>query len=254
MRRMNVVSFSPKSSATSESASDSHSSSIPSELSEVHEAPRPKKVTRVSQKESNNVGRKPRCSGKESMNEEPVQRLSVPDTTTEVASLRAQIAQMQQDRDRIIEQKVKERELDIRRDAALELGRSEAGWRERVRNERLVRLSYERVLMSLGFAPSRIASDIVRVSRPQPLNEDPSLYGTLNLANIEAGLVAPPSRQRGLFSYTMEELRSGASSKPPVVEKSLDEKIESLSKEEEFFLLKPSAGKKELLRTLSSAS
>lgn len=246
MRRMNALALNASPSNSSSSPSSSDTSLVPSELEEVDSKPRVEKVVRLSRSDR---------APSRTTNLKPLQ----PEVdTSEIISLRARVEQLEQDRDRMIDQKVKEKEMDIRRNMALELGKSEAAWKERVRNERLVRLSYERVLLSLGFAPNRIASDIVRVSRPQPFHEDPATYGTMNLLNIEAGLVAPPSRQKGLFSYTMEELRSGVSASNVqsslLPTRTVDEKIEALSLEESFFPLKSNGGKKDLLRTLSSSA
>jgi hypothetical protein len=126
----------------------------------------------------------------------------------QVGSLKAELDKERGSYDRLVASRSQEREKLIREEMNAEWAKSEAGWKERVRNERMVRMGYERILISLGFAPSRIASDLVRLSRPQPTNEDPSTYNTINLEELEAGIWSQPaSTKRGLFSYHMEELK-----------------------------------------------
>jgi hypothetical protein len=137
------------------------------------------------------------------------------DWKLEVAALKAELDRERGAQVQIVEQRLREREREVRTELLSEWSKNEAAWKERVRNERLLRLSYERVLLNLGFSPSRIASDIVRVSRPQPLHEDPGTYNTLNLLDIEAGMVSQPStRRKGMFSYSIEDIK--ASMNPPV--------------------------------------
>jgi hypothetical protein len=225
------LNLSASSGSSAELTQSQDESSIPSELSEM----RPRYAVREGSPRRG-FGRTDDETG------------STANLRATIAKLEAQVASLEQERGSSIAKGVQEREKEIRRELMFEWGKNEAAWKERVRNERLVRMSYERVLLGLGFAPSRIASDLVRVSRPQPLHEDPSLYDTMNVVNLEAGLGGPESRKKGLFSYSMEEIRSGLRVSPPT----LDEKMETLSKSEEFFQLKPCTGKKDLLRTLTT--
>jgi hypothetical protein len=131
------------------------------------------------------------------------------DSQLEVAALKAELDRERGAQAQLVEQRLRERERDVRMELNSEWSKNEAAWKERIRNERLLRLSYERVLVNLGFAPSRIASDIVRVSRPQPLHEDPQDYNTMNLLDMEAGTVSQPStRRKGLFAYSMEDIKA----------------------------------------------
>lgn len=172
----------------------------------------------------------------------------------QVATLKAELDKERGSYDRIVASKSTDREKEIRAEVMSEWAKSEAGWKERVRNERLLRLSYERVLTSLGFAPNRIASDIVRVSRPQPMSEDPGDYRTMNILGVEANLLAQPaSTKKGLFAYSMEDIMEGVNNDrarpglPPL-------KPGVVQKPDEFFNVTDSynsRGKKDLLKTLS---
>lgn len=135
-----------------------------------------------------------------------------------VASLKAELDKERGSYDRAISAKANEREREIRRELTVEWGKSEAAWRERIRNERLLRLSYERILLNLGFAPNRIASELVQVSRPQPLSTNPGEYATLDLLQVERALVSQPAaKQKGLFAYTLDEIKSGMQKVEPKV-------------------------------------
>lgn len=170
----------------------------------------------------------------------------------EVASLKAELDKERGTQALMIEQKLRERERDIRADLNSEWAKNEAGWKERIRNERLLRLSYERVLLGLGFTPSRIASDIVRVSRPQPLHEDPGEYRTLNLLDLEAGLASqPPSKRKGLFAYSMNDIK--ASMNLPEPEPWNREPFPRPDTQtDDFFNVNGSTGKRDLLKVLSA--
>jgi len=170
----------------------------------------------------------------------------------EVASLKAELDKERGAQSVFVEQRVHEKERDIRAELNSEWSKNEAGWKERIRNERLLRLSYERVLLGMGFTPSRIASDIVRVSRPQPLHEDPGEYKTLNLLDLEAGLASQPSSKRkGLFAYSMNDIK--ASMNLPDPEPWNREPIpQPDSKTEDYFHVNGSVGKRDLLKVLSS--
>jgi hypothetical protein len=170
----------------------------------------------------------------------------------EVASLKAELDKERGAQSVFVDQRVHEMERDIRAELNSEWSKNEAGWKERIRNERLLRLSYERVLLGMGFTPSRIASDIVRVSRPQPLHEDPGEYKTLNLLDLEAGLASQPSSKRkGLFAYSMNDIK--ASMNLPDPEPWNREPIPRPdSKTEDYFRVNGSVGKRDLLKVLSS--
>ena len=169
-----------------------------------------------------------------------------------VASLKAELDKERGSVERVVEGKTADKERELRLEAQSEWAKSEAAWRERIRNERLLRLSYERVLMNLGFAPSRIASDLVRVSRPQPLPTDPGGYQTANLLDIESAMVSQPgSRKRGLFAYSIEEIKGGMGVGGFLIPKAAPATV-SINIEEEIF--RPSSGKRELLKSLASAA
>ena len=170
----------------------------------------------------------------------------------QVGSLKAELDRERGSYDRILSTRGKDMEKEMREDVKSEWGKSEAAWKERIRNERLLRLSYERVLINLGFAPSRIASDLVRVSRPQPMNEDPAEYRTPNLLDLEAGVHAQPASKRsGLFSYSMNDIKSGMKSAgiadplPPSTATEAGESIYALS-------VGQGRGKRDLLRSLAA--
>lgn len=170
----------------------------------------------------------------------------------ELASVKAELDRERGSSAIIIEQKMRERERDIRAELNSEWAKNEAGWRERIRNERLLRLSYERVLLGMGFTPTRIASDIVRVSRPQPLHEDPGDYNTINLLDVEAGLASQPSTKRkGLFAYSMDDIKA-TMSLPDQVPWKQDPVSMSNSKSNEFFPVSGTEGKRELLKVLAT--
>lgn len=170
----------------------------------------------------------------------------------EVASLKAQLDKERGAQASIVDERVRERDREIRSELNSEWAKNEAGWKERIRNERLLRLSYERVLLGMGFTPSRIASDIVRVSRPQPLHEDPGEYRTLNLLDLEAGLASQPSSKRkGLFAYSMNDIK--ASMVLPEPEPWNRDHAPMMSgKTEEYYSVSGSIGKRDLLKVLSA--
>lgn len=170
----------------------------------------------------------------------------------EVASLKAELDKERGAQSLLIEQKLRERERDIRAELNSEWAKNEAGWKERIRNERLLRLSYERVLLGMGFSASRIASDIVRVSRPQPLHEDPGEYKTLNLLDLEAGLASqPPSKRKGLFAYSMNDIKASMNLPDPE-----PWNREPMSRpdcqSDDYFEVNGSVGKRDLLKVLST--
>ena len=170
----------------------------------------------------------------------------------EVASLKAELDKERGAQSVSVDQKVRERERDIRAELNSEWAKSEAGWKERIRNERLLRLSYERVLLGMGFTPSRIASDIVRVSRPQPLHEDPGEYKTLNLLDLEAGLASQPSSKRkGLFAYSINDIKASMNlPNPEPWDREPLEKPEAVG--DDYFPVNGSVGKRDLLKILSA--
>lgn len=164
----------------------------------------------------------------------------------EVGGLKAELDKERGSREDMVAARVKTQEVFLRQEISTEWAKTEAAWKERIRNERLLRLSYERVLISLGFAPSRIASDLVRISRPQPLHEDPGAYKTMNLLDIEAGLASQPQASRkGLFSYTINEVKAGMST-----ESTFSEVVE------DFYpitdCLRVGKGRRDLLKSLSA--
>ena len=127
-----------------------------------------------------------------------------------VASLKAELDKERGSYERAVALRGDQREKEIRRELMVEWGKSEAAWRERIRNERLLRLSYERILLNLGFAPNRIASELVKVARPQPLTTDPAEFRTVNILQVEQAFVSQPaSKHKGLFAYTMDEIKAG---------------------------------------------
>lgn len=167
-----------------------------------------------------------------------------------VASLKAELDKERGSVERMVSVKSAEKERELRIEAQSEWAKSEAAWRERIRNERLLRLSYERVLMGLGFSPSRIASDLVRVSRPQPLPSDPGGYKTANLLEINEALVSQPgARRRGLFAYSIEEIKSGMGVGGSLVSRQVPATVTV----EEPQIFRPS-GKRELLKSLANTA
>jgi hypothetical protein len=170
----------------------------------------------------------------------------------QVASLKAELDKERGGQAFAVEQRVREREREIRSELNSEWAKNEAGWKERIRNERLLRLSYERVLLGMGFTPSRIASDIVRVSRPQPLHEDPGEYKTLNLLDLEAGLVnQPSSKRKGLFAYSMNDIKASMNLPDPEPWNREDSPV-LVNKVDEYYPVSGSVGKRDLLKVLSS--
>jgi hypothetical protein len=70
-----------------------------------------------------------------------------------------------------------------------DMAKLESGWREKCSNERLLRMSYERLLINSGISPSRIAANLVLSSRPPSLGYlDPPL-----------GSVLPETVARGMY-------------------------------------------------------
>ena len=132
------------------------------------------------------------------------------DWQTRASALKAELDKERGSVQRVMVAQGGDRERELRRDLQAEISKSEAAWKERIRNERLLRLSYERVLLNLGFSPNRIASDLVRVSRPFPLTENPDEYKTTNLLQLDEALVSQSqSKRRGLFSYDLDQIKSG---------------------------------------------
>ena len=173
----------------------------------------------------------------------------------QVAKLKADLDKERGSYDRIVSSKSQNREKEIRDEVMSEWAKSEAGWKERVRNERLLRLSYERVLTNLGFAPHRIASDIVRLSNPQPSAYDESNNNSPNLLELEAGLNAQPlSTKRGIFAMSMSEILEKGNSHNKRLGTIGPQRLEQ-SNDDEFFTVVTdsynSRGRRDLLKTLS---
>ena len=164
-----------------------------------------------------------------------------------VSAMKAELDKERGSFERVVAAQSSDREKEIRRELYAELSKSEAAWKERIRNERLLRLSYERVLLNLGFSPNRIASDLVRVSRPQPLTQDPEDYGTINLLQADAALLSQSqSRRKGLFAYGMSEIKSGMTNTKSVVSDNGPPKDEVIRT--------AGTGRRDLLRSLSLAT
>lgn len=162
----------------------------------------------------------------------------------EIGGLKAELDKERGSREEMVAAQVHTKLRFSKQEITDEWAKSEAAWKERIRNERLLRLSYERVLLGLGFAPSRIASDLVRVSRPQPLHEDPSTYGTMSLLDMEAGLSCQPqSIRKGLYAYNMTQLK--VSALPPQV---------ALTEDVPEFCLSLGKGRRDLLKSLSTSA
>lgn len=165
----------------------------------------------------------------------------------EIGALRAELDKERGSREEIVATQVNAKAVFMRQEISNDWAKSEAAWKERIRNERLLRLSYERVLIGLGFAPNRIASDLVRVSRPQPLHENPEDYRTINLLEIEAGMSSQPQTVRkGLLAYSVNEARMGL---PTMTQQNLDKDVAS-----EFYAVTSSLGRgrRDLLKSLST--
>ena len=100
------------------------------------------------------------------------------------------------------------------------------------------------MLLNLGFSPNRIASDLVRVSRPQPLNDDPEVYGTVNLLQADAALLSQSqSRRKGMFAYGIDEIKSGMAKTKPMAPETGPPKDEALRAS--------GSGRRDLLRSLA---
>lgn len=168
-----------------------------------------------------------------------------------MALLKAELDKERGSVDRAVAVKAADRERELRLEAQSEWAKSEAAWRERIRNERLLRLSYERVLMNLGFSPNRIASDLVRVSRPQPLPMDPGSDKTANLFEIHEAMVSQPgARRRGLFAYSIDDIKAGLGVGGSLLSNPAP-KSSSLEDQPELFR---SPGKRELLKSLANTA
>jgi hypothetical protein len=164
-----------------------------------------------------------------------------------LSSVKAELDKERGSIERVVAAQGSDREREIRRELYAELSKSEAAWKERIRNERLLRLSYERVLLNLGFSPNRIASDLVRVSRPQPLTQDPEEYGTVNLLQTEAALLSQSqTRRKGMFAYGIDEIKSGMTKTKIVTGDTGPPKDETLRTS--------GSGRRDLLRSLSLAT
>jgi hypothetical protein len=167
---------------------------------------------------------------------------------TRASALKAELEKERGSTERVMITKSVDREKEIRRELQAELQKSEAAWKERIRNERLLRLSYERVLLNLGFSPNRIASDLVRVSRPQPLTDNPEDYRTVNLLQIDEALCSQTqSKRKGLFAYNMDQIRSGFGSEP-------NGKKEGSTVSTEEGPRPSGSGRRDLLRSLALAT
>jgi hypothetical protein len=161
------------------------------------------------------------------------------ETQGRLSALKAELDKERGSRERVAATRDSEKERQLRKDLEVELAKSEAGWRERIRNERLIRLSYERILINLGFAPNRIAADLVQVSRPQPLSSDPKDYETVNLLDIdEAVRFQSQSKQKGLFAAGTADSRNAQ----------LEEAYEAAP------VVRVGSGKRELLKSLALSS
>jgi hypothetical protein len=165
-----------------------------------------------------------------------------------VSAVKAELDKERGSIDRLVAVQGSEREKEIRRELQAELAKSEAGWKERMRNERLLRLSYERVLINLGFAPNRIASDLVCVSRPQPLTQSPEEYKTMNLVEIDEVVRSQTqSKRKGLFSYGLEEIKAGIS----VPALSQNQILPTGTNDSEWSIRPSRVGRRELLKSLA---
>ena len=161
------------------------------------------------------------------------------ETQGRLSALKAELDKERGSRERVAATRDSEKERQLRKDLEIELAKSEAGWRERIRNERLLRLSYERILINLGFAPNRIAADLVQVSRPQPLSSDPKDYQTVNLLDIEEAVrFQSQSKQKGLITAGLGGTRDAG----------FDEAYEAPP------AVRVGSGKRELLKSLALSS
>lgn len=125
------------------------------------------------------------------------------------ASLKAELEKERGSIERVLAAQNIDQEREIRKELHAEWAKSEAAWKERIRNERLLRLSYERILLNLGFAPNRIASDLVQTSRPQPISNLPEEYRTMDLLEMDVAVMSQTeSKRKGLFAYGIEDIKA----------------------------------------------
>lgn len=166
------------------------------------------------------------------------------------ASLKAELEKERGSIERVLAAQNIDQEREIRKQLHAEWAKSEAAWKERIRNERLLRLSYERILLNLGFAPNRIASDLVKTSRPQPISNLPEEYRTMDLLEMDVAVMGQTeSKRKGLFAYGIEDIKAtmneaGSEKRGPPLEGTEDFGPKSQA----------GNGKRELLKSLALAS
>ena len=166
------------------------------------------------------------------------------------ASLKAELDKERGSMERLLAAQHNDREREIRKELHAEWAKSEAAWKERIRNERLLRLSYERILLNLGFAPNRIASDLVQTSRPQPISNVPGEYRTMNLLEMDVAVMSQTeSKRKGLFAYGIGDIKASLKDNVSIGRDPIAEGTEDTASKSQT-----GTGKRELLKSLALAS